>query len=245
MQQWRLIPLLTDSGATQMAIDAWLLEQHRLGQMPSVLRFYQWSPVAISLGYHQHRYPEAWTELEWKGGPIDVVRRPTGGRAVLHQGELTYAVITSNVGGDRTQAYQTLCQFLLEGLQTLGIQLEYGTAGRGYIQNPNCFGTATAADLILPDGTKVIGSAQLRRGQAILQHGSIRLVPDPSLFQQVFGLDLMFPANLWSKVSIGKITDALKAAACQCFEMDYAIQPLTEQEWESVIAQSQKWHKLS
>ena len=67
-----------------MAIDRWLLQQHRAGKMPSTLRFYTWSPAAISLGYHQRDYPSFWEQLTWKGQPLDMVRRPTGGRAVLH-----------------------------------------------------------------------------------------------------------------------------------------------------------------
>ena len=148
-----------------MAIDRWLVEQHKLGLHPPTLRFYTWSPVAISLGYHQSKFPPHWQQITWNGQLVDLVRRPTGGRAVLHQGDLTYAVVTSGLNGNRTQVYQQLCEFLIAGWQSLGIELQYGVAGRGYIHNPNCFGTATGADLVLPDGNKLIGSAQLKRGQ--------------------------------------------------------------------------------
>lgn len=173
-----------------MAIDQWLLEEHRQGKHPPTLRFYTWLPVAISLGYHQRRYPEFWQTLTWQGKAVDLVRRPSGGRAVLHQGDLTYAVVTSGLSGNRIQDYQTICEFLIRGWRSLGVELGFGNAGRGYIHsyvhNPNCFGTATVADLVLADGTKLIGSAQLRRDQAILQHGSMRLTPDRGLFEQVF-----------------------------------------------------------
>ncbi|NET94512.1 MAG: lipoate--protein ligase family protein, partial [Okeania sp. SIO1H2] len=76
---WRLIPLLTTTGKLQMAIDEWLLHQHLQGNIPPTLRFYTWQPVAISLGYHQRRYPEYWQNLTWQGKPIDIVHRPTGG----------------------------------------------------------------------------------------------------------------------------------------------------------------------
>ena len=145
-----------------------------------------WSSPTISLGYHQKKYPLHWENLTWKGQKLDLVRRPTGGRAVLHQGDLTYAVITSDVPGSRIEAYKKICTFLIQGWQKLGLDLHYGTAGRGYIHNPNCFGTATSADLVLPDRTKFIGSAQLRKGNVILQHGSMRLKPEPELFTQVF-----------------------------------------------------------
>ena len=183
-----------------MAVDRWLLEQHRRGGQSSVLRFYTWSPPAISLGYHQRHWPDHWRQLTWRGNPIDIVRRPTGGRAVLHQGELTYALITSGLMGNRTAAYETLCQFLIEGWRSLGVNLLYGEAGRGYIHNHNCFNSATAADLVTADGVKLIGSAQLRQDKAILQHGSIRLTPDPLLYQQVFGTPLQ-PLGLPQKLS--------------------------------------------
>src|SRR5690348_857544 len=144
--KFRLIPLMEAPGRVQMAIDEWLLEQHRLGLHPPALRFYTWSPIAISLGYHQRRWPDFWQNLTWQGTKIDLVRRPTGGRAVLHQGDLTYAVVTSGLTGDRLKVYQKLCEFLIQGWRSLGVNLHYGSAGRGYIHNPNCFGTATGAD---------------------------------------------------------------------------------------------------
>jgi lipoate---protein ligase len=220
---WQLIPILDGPGRLQMAIDLWLLEQHILGLHPSTLRFYTWSPPAISLGYHQRRHPEFWDNLTWQGQPLDLVRRPSGGRAVLHQGDLTYAIVTSGIKGTRTEVYQTICQFLIRGWQKLGVNLHYGTAGRGYIHNPNCFGTATGADLVLADGTKFIGSAQLRRGEAVLQHGSMRLNPDPDLFSQVFGESE--PGSLAGLTAVRnnstlEVVEALTQAARECFGVD-------------------------
>ncbi|QDL12270.1 lipoate--protein ligase family protein [Brasilonema octagenarum UFV-E1] len=222
-----------------MAIDSWLLKQHQSGHPPA-LRFYTWSPPAISLGYHQHKYPEHWQHLVWQGEKVDLVRRPTGGRAVLHQGDLTYAVVTSDVTsgivGSRVQVYQKICEFLIQGWRSLGIELQYGTAGRGYIHNPNCFGTATGADLILPDGTKLIGSAQLRRGGAILQHGSMRLHPSAELFTQVFGTESFSPVHFPQNLDIEKIIAALIAAAEDCFGMELKVQPISESEWEAILS---------
>lgn len=214
-----------------MAIDTWLLEQHRSNLHPSTLRFYTWSPAAISLGYHQRNYPEAWKSLTWNGEAIDLVRRPSGGRAVLHQGDLTYAVITSGLGQNRMQAYQIICEFLIQGWRQLGIELQYGEAGRGYIHNPNCFGTATGADLVTLDGIKLIGSAQLRRDRAILQHGSMQIQSDVLLFEQVFGQKMEF---LKLEMSIDKITQTLIQAARECFEVDFFIEPLSESEWQQI-----------
>jgi lipoate---protein ligase len=227
MQEWRLIPALQASGRVQMAIDTWLLQQHCAQQHPPTLRFYTWSPAAISLGYHQKQFPEAWNSLSWEGNAIELVRRPSGGRAVLHQGDLTYAVITSGLGRNRMQAYQTICEFLIRGWRQLGIELQYGEAGRGYIHNPNCFGTATGADLV-SNGMKLIGSAQLRRDEVILQHGSMQITPDAGLFAQVFGTAL---AAIDINHSLETITETLIHAAREHFKVNFVVQDLTESEW--------------
>jgi len=240
-ETFRLIPLLEASGKVQMAIDGWLLEQHRLGLHPPALRFYTWSPVAISLGYHQRRWPDFWENLGWENTKLDVVRRPTGGRAVLHQGDLTYAIITSGISGSRMQVYQKLCEFLIAGWRSLGVNLHYGKTGRGYIHNPNCFATATGADLLLDDGCKLIGSAQVYRDGAILQHGSMLLQPDQSLFSQVFPETapptINLPLNYQEKSLILSVMQALISAAETCFNTQIVLHPLTDLEWQSIQAQ--------
>ncbi|MCC3433058.1 MAG: lipoate--protein ligase family protein [Microcoleus sp. PH2017_04_SCI_O_A] len=211
---WRLIPLLSASGRVQMAIDKWLLEKHLAGKNPPTLRFYTWAPAAISLGYHQQRWPEFWQQLSWEG----------------HE-------------SSRLKAYHTICEFLIEGWRAIGVDLHYGEAGRGYIHNPNCFGTATGADLVTVDGCKLIGSAQLRRGDAILQHGSMRLQPDIGLFSQVFGEELIpvkLPLSEGGDDLIATVIDALSAAACRCFDIDLEVRPLSEEEWEDIWELTQK-----
>lgn len=247
---WRYIPPIETSGAMQMAIDRYLLEQHRLGKHPPTLRLYTWQPAAISLGYHQQEYPEAWHDLTWQGKAIDLVRRPTGGRAVLHQGDLTYAIVTSIPPGKRLEVYQQICQFLIEGWRSLKVNLDYGTATKEYIQHQNCFATATGADLITVAGNKVIGSAQLRRGKTVLQHGSMMLHTDQELYRQVFETDLVetLGENLkgiipsqndllttdFPKVLTGRITNSLVQAAIAIFKIDLVEQPLSPAEWQDI-----------
>ena len=231
---WRFIPYLEAPGHIQMALDLWLFNQHCLGLHPPTLRFYTWSPAALSLGYHQSKFPNFWRQLSWNNQPIDLVRRPSGGRAVLHQGDLTYAVIASGFAASRAEAYREICEFLIEGWRSLSISLDYGQPGRGYIHNPDCFGTATAADLIMPNGDKLIGSAQLRRGSAILQQGSMRLNPDPELFLQVFEQSSETLFDL--KVPHQTIINALTHSAQQCFGIQLIHQPLLNQEWHEVNA---------
>ncbi len=217
MKSWCFLPFSTASGTQQMAFDEWLLEQHRQNQQPATLRFYTWHPATISLGYHQRKFPAHWQNLSWRGQPVDLVRRPTGGRAVLHQGDLTYMVVTSNLPGKLADVYEYICQFLIQGWRSLGVELYYGEKGRGYIGNPNCFAAATGADLVTTDGQKLVGSAQLRRGNAVLQHGSIVLNPNPQLFEQVFGQKINPPPFNFSQATI---IEALTKAAWEVFVND-------------------------
>lgn len=228
-----------------MAIDRYLLEQHQQGHSPT-LRFYTWQPAAISLGYHQQDYPVAWHDLTWQGEPLDLVRRPTGGRAVLHQGDLTYAIITSIPPGKRLEVYKQICQFLILGWRSLGVNLDYGRATKEYIQQANCFATATGADLITATGNKVIGSAQLRRRKTVLQHGSMILNTDPQIYQQVFATELkqnLAGALLKQKDRstasaeddlTAKIIKSLVQAAIAIFKIDLVEQPLSTTEWQDI-----------
>ncbi|AFZ01850.1 lipoate--protein ligase family protein [Calothrix sp. PCC 6303] len=224
------------SGNIQMAIDKWLFTQHLNGKHLPTLRFYIWSNPTISLGYHQNNYPESWENIVWQGKKLDLVKRPTGGRAVLHQGDLTYSVVTSGLSNSRILAYQKICEFLISGWEKLGISLSYGTAGRGYIHNPNCFGTATNADLVTQEGYKLIGSAQLRRNDVILQHGSMRLQPDEELFALVFGESISQSLNFPVDISIDDVTTALIEAARDRFHAEFHVQGFSDAEWQEILS---------
>mgnify|MGYP001796366902 FL=1 len=168
-----------------MALDTLLLEQLIAGQQAPTLRFYRWHPTAVSLGYHQKDWPQRCRSLSFHGQAVDLVRRPSGGRAVIHQGDFTYAIALP-MTGSRESAYRQICDALIAAWQQFGVALDYGAAGRGYRHQANCFALATAADLITPRGYNLIGSAQLRRDRCHLQHGSMRLWPNADLSAQVF-----------------------------------------------------------
>ena len=187
---WQLIPYAETSGHLHMDLDNSLLERHSQDpRSPSILRFYRWTPPSLSLGFHQHKYPDRWNAIAQQHH-LDIVHRPSGGRAVLHKGDLTYAVITNaNPDGKKRshrEVYEYICEFLIQGFAKLGIGLTYGQSGRGYIHNPSCFSTATNADLIIADGRKLIGSAQVYRRNSVLQHGSIAIAPDHKLLTELF-----------------------------------------------------------
>jgi lipoate-protein ligase A len=244
------LPVLDAPGAVQMAIDQWLLEQHRNHGHPPTLRFYTWNPPAISLGISQRRkFPEHWQHLTWRGQPVALVQRPSGGRGVLHQGDLTYAVVTSHIPGNLDQVYRAICQFLIEGWKSLGVALQFGQPDQQYLRSQNCFGLATNADLVDPQGNKFIGSAQLKQGKYTLQHGTMLLQPDPDLFQRVFHCSPPNPVyrqgGLISDLSVSDIAKALTAAAESCFHCRFVEQPLTPTEWQAIQAGSPSPQKLT
>lgn len=228
---WRLLFPIQTSGPTQMAIDRWLLDQGR-----PCLRFYQWEPMAISLGYHQKKYPSHWLDLQG-----ELVRRPTGGRAVLHQGDLTYSVIIPPRNGSRQEVYSYLCGFLIRGWRSLGVNLTYGQSNPGYINNPSCFNTATNADLTTPEGYKLIGSAQLKTHQGYLQHGSMVLKPDRQLFHQVFRQPCPYGPHDY-KIDRHQLIQHLIKAAEDHFNTTLVSEPLNSSEWEQIKLLEAQYH---
>lgn len=187
--------LLSEPEATpgwyNMAADASLLEMSARGA-EGFLRLYRWNPHCLSFGRHEpalRRYDRDRIESL----AIDVVRRPTGGRAVWHARELTYAVTApENVFGSLAQAYRSIHETLCRALGSLGIAttLAPAPASPSRLDAGACF-TQPAGGEIMVSGRKVVGSAQIRRRGALLQHGSILLDDDQDL---VAGVTLGNPA---------------------------------------------------
>jgi len=182
---WRWIPPLAGSGPFQMALDELLLDQAVAARVPQAcLRLYSWSGPWLSLGYHQRHLPAAWLALAGQG-QLGLVRRPSGGRAVLHGGSLTYALIEPNPARDRRQAYRDHCRWLQRAFAEMGLPLSFGTA-RAAADSGSCFARSSAADLVHGNGAKRIGSAQLWRRGVLLQHGSLLIDPPRELWWQLF-----------------------------------------------------------
>ena len=182
---WRWIPPLAGSGPFQMALDELLLDQAVAARVPQAcLRLYSWSGPWLSLGYHQRHLPAAWLALA-RQGQLGLVRRPSGGRAVLHGGSLTYALIEPNPARDRRQAYRDHCRWLQRAFAEMGLPLSFGTA-RAAADSGSCFARSSAADLVHSNGAKRIGSAQLWRRGVLLQHGSLLIDPPRELWWQLF-----------------------------------------------------------
>ena len=177
------------SGAVNMARDVRLAEAVARGELRPTLRLYGWLPPAVSIGHHQNPEgacdPAACAAAGW-----DVVRRPTGGRAVLHAAdEVTYAVALplALAPGGVLESYAWIAQGLVAAYRLLGVPAELA-AGRHLAERSGaCFDAPASAELVVR-GRKITGSAQVRRSGYLLQHGSLPRTFDPDLHARLLGL---------------------------------------------------------
>ncbi|MDN7245744.1 biotin/lipoate A/B protein ligase family protein [Planococcus shenhongbingii] len=178
-----------------MAMDEALLDWHSEGLIPPVIRFYGWNPATLSIGYFQKVEKEIDMEKVEELG-LGFVRRPTGGRGVLHEHELTYSIIVSEDYPDMpetvTQAYRVLSEGLLKGFHNLGLDAYFSVPDtaekRADLKQPKsavCFDSPSWYEMVV-EGKKVAGSAQTRQKGVILQHGAILLDLDIEKLLSVF-----------------------------------------------------------
>jgi len=177
------------SGTANMERDASLLAEHTPDADP-VLRLYRWEPAAVTIGYNQDF--SAFDQARIEAAGYDLVRRPTGGRAILHADELTYAVIGTSpgpvFGASLHETYMKINQALVAFLSDLGLAAEIST-GESHedARQLVCFRSAGRHEISV-GGKKIIGSAQRRTGGVFLQHGSIlaghRHLDLPTFFRQ-------------------------------------------------------------
>jgi lipoyl(octanoyl) transferase len=173
------------TGASNMAWDQTLLDLAE-AEGRFVVRLYRWEPHCLSFGRNEpalRRYDRAMIEA----ARLDVVRRPTGGRAVWHARELTYAVAAPSVRlGSLAQAYRTIHEVLAGAVRTLGAApaLAAAPVRSAPVDAGACFASPAGGE-VLVDGAKVVGSAQVRQGSALLQHGSMLLEDDQSVVASI------------------------------------------------------------
>lgn len=178
MNIWRLLITPPAAGAWNMAVDQAVLEAAGRGACPPTLRLYAWQPACLSLGYAQPFKDVDVPGLKSNGW--DVVRRVTGGRAILHTDELTYSVSAPpdepRVQGSVLESYQRLARALLAAVRSLGlpVEMEENTQLMGADKGPVCFEVPSAYEIVV-GGRKLIGSAQARKKEGILQHGTLPL----------------------------------------------------------------------
>jgi lipoate-protein ligase A len=189
---WRLLQTGHAAGAWNMAVDEAILEAAVRGDVPPTLRLYGWQPPCLSLG---HAQPVSDVDLERLAARSwDLVRRPTGGRAILHTDELTYSVSGPEeiglLSGDILTSYQRISTAILAALQALGLgvqALPQEKSANG-APEPVCFEVPSNYEITYL-GKKLVGSAQARRKGGVLQHGTLPLSGDLARIIQA----LVFP----------------------------------------------------
>lgn len=171
--EWRLIQDDYHDAYTNMAIDEVLLQS----EVP-VLRFYRWRPPAISIGYFQKLKEEIDLE-ECKRQGIDYVRRITGGKAVLHDKELTYSLVISQglMPKSIIESYKVISRAILIALRNLGLKAHMKEEIKKTQKSPLCFSDPSYYEIVV-NGKKIVGSAQVRKKRKLLQHGSILIDVD-------------------------------------------------------------------
>ena len=203
---WRLLRTPPAPGAWNMALDEAILEHIHRGEALPTLRLYAWTPACLSLGHAQPFADADMARLRAHGW--DVVRRLTGGRAILHTDELTYSVAAPadepRVAGTVLESYNRLAGALLRAVQDLGLPVkmkEHAGAG-GPSLNPVCFEVPSTYEITV-HGKKLIGSAQARKKEGVLQHGSLPLHGDLTRICQA----LVFADEATRKLAVTRLLE--------------------------------------
>ena len=223
----RVLPLIEADAATQMAIDETLLDMRARGESLPTVRLYRFSPPALSVGRFQVLDDQTVQAARRRG--LDVVRRPTGGRAVIHADEITYAFVfdvDDGIPRGIRASYGMFSTILVRLLAEAGVSIALEDGSRPSIppRETTCFTAHIGGDLAL-DGKKLVGSAQVWRGQTVLQHGSIVISQPHALHHAVFGPSAAraLARSATSIVEAGltpppvtKMEQALRAALAAC-----------------------------
>ena len=251
LKHWRLLDTGPANGAWNMAVDEAMLEAGVAGLLVPTLRFYAWQPPGVSLGYFQALDSAIGVEEIARRG-FGLVRRPSGGRAILHKDELTYSVTVPDTGvadGKSVMgSYRSISRGIEAGLGLLGLGAHLaerrGEARMKAQGLPTvCFAKAAKCDMTV-QGRKIVGSAQTRRRGIIMQHGSVPLHIDPEEHLAVMpgdGVDEASKAKLMAAAcgvadALGRpVTyDELAAALAQGFaeRLGIILQPGELTDWE-------------
>lgn len=201
MKTWRLLDTGALPGALNMGMDMAILALRESGKSPPTLRFYHWSPPAVSLGYFQKETAIDMAACRRLG--IDVVRRATGGGAVLHENDLTYSIVAGVKDGmphSVAEAYRLLSEGLLAGFRGLGVEPESGHGDAGPTESDICFTRFAAGDLLY-QGKKFMGNAQTWKRSTLLQHGSIMLESHAETWAAIFHSAMDADEDLIEKIA--------------------------------------------
>lgn len=245
---WRLLVDGTLDGARNMALDRAILAGRAEGTSPPTVRVYRWAVPTVSLGRFQKLDQVDIPACEDLG--FDVVRRPTGGRGVLHDDELTYSIVASTAEGvprGVPASYRHLCEALAGAYRALGVDARLTSRDAPAPSGGACYLQTTRADLAL-GAAKLSGSAQVWERDAVLQHGSFVVSRDVEAEARVFGLDgqervqlaehtATLESVLGCRPDDDSILSALAEACRRVFGVNLAVGEITPLERE----RAQRW----
>ncbi len=253
MDIWRLIIGEKENPSINMGIDFALWKSVSEGKSPPVLRFYQWMPSSVSIGYNQN--PEDLINIDFcKKNNIHCVRRPTGGSAIFHDIELTYSFSAATC--HRTSfifplsSYIEICKGIKTGIQKYGINLQIRGINEGKepsYTKKDCFSLSSRHDLVF-DGRKLVGSAQRRNKNSFLQHGSILIDIRKKIWEKVFIEKVDFSKitylkNFGIEIKLNELIEFLKNGFENIFGVKFQSDELTEQEKRESLKFSEKYFK--
>lgn len=256
-EQWRFIETPKLDPALNMAIDEAVLIMHSEGRVPPTIRFYTWQPATLSIGYFQKAREEI-NLHQVKARRLGFVRRITGGRAVLHDQELTYSVVVRAdhplIPESVTESYRVISTGLLHGFLDLGLDAYFAVPRtleeQAALTKPRssvCFDSSSWYELVV-EGRKVAGSAQTRQRGVVLQHGSILLDLDVELLFELFQFSherlkerlkkqfvhkaVAINQLLDKPVTVEEISPIFKQGFATALNLELVTDSLTEEEWE-------------
>ncbi len=243
IESWRFVDAGSLPGALNMAEDEAMLEAHMAGDAPPTLRVYSWHPPAVSLGHFQRVERTVQAETCRELG-IHVVRRPTGGRAILHTSdEITFSIVTSTARlGARgiMDSYRELAGGIIAALALLGVEARLveraGRARRGAVnRDPACFAVKARCDLVV-GSHKLVGSAQVQRQGFLLQQNSLPLRVHFEEWDRVFLRPAVRPEAVslceaaGRTISYQEAAEALRRGFARHFQVEFTPGDLSDQE---------------
>lgn len=235
-QPWRWIRDGAGEAAWNMAVDEAILEAVLAGTQPPTVRLYTWRSPAVSLGRFQ-RIEQTVDLQRCRERGVSVVRRLTGGKAVLHGHDLTLCVVAPLAcfapARSVIEVHHRILMPLVSALSRLGVKVNaLQRADRYALRAPhvNCFDHALPGDLVTPDGTKVLGGAQYRRGEVVMEQISLPVGSVPAILRGVLPSDNALPRTPLCGIAPASLEEAIQRAFAE--EAGLSLQPsaLSEQE---------------
>ncbi len=222
----KLIDYKENTGSINMAIDAELLDSAiNNNEKEPIIRFYAWKPKCVSLGRNQD---VSHVNVEYcEKNNIDIVKRITGGRGLLHDNEVTYSFICPveflNTGDSVIASYKEISSAIIQGFKNLDIELELGGKKKISTSFEYCMSLSTGADLCYQN-KKLIGSAQFRKQNYILQHGSILFDYDTQTIENIFNEKasedaITYINRINNNLTREDIIDSIKKGFCDYFSI--------------------------